>query len=124
METSEGDLPGHSRLRRTHNSSFIFFRLESPRPPFLAQGVQEVLELLLALHLSAWRHTMSNGLHEAGQSGNVMTMLSNVNSWQVPVMIGENQILTPPAMHLRDHPTWHEDVSMVLQYCASKDMCS
>ena len=87
METPEGDLPGRSRRRRTHNSSFMISRLESPSPPFLAQGVQEVLELLFALHLSAWRHTMSNGLHEAAQSGNVMTMLSNVNSWHVPVMI-------------------------------------
>ena len=42
--------------------------------------------LLLALRLSAWRLTMIDGLDDAAQSGKVMTMPSNVNSWHVPVM--------------------------------------
>ena len=38
METPEGDLPGRSRRRRTHNSSFMISRLEPPKPAILSAG--------------------------------------------------------------------------------------
>ena len=64
MQTLEGDLPGLSKRRRYHKWSFMICRLQFHSPPFSVRGVQGVVESLLALHLSAWRLTMSNGLYE------------------------------------------------------------
>ena len=45
------------------------------------QGVQEVIVVLLALLLSAWRLTMIEALDDAAQPGALMNTPSNVKSW-------------------------------------------